>query len=104
MLTCIGFSKTVAAEREPNATRLGPSLAEASKQHREDPETQLLWQDLKSHCIEMKKHLYCADMAVCLEICPTTFQDEQSVQLHAHVFLRSNEVIRLKGISKVAFR
>ena len=69
-------------------------------QLRKDKTARALWQKVVDHGEECKRVSGANDVAVCLEVCPETYELQNVIRLHVHMFLKtSGEALRLKYTS-----
>ena len=60
---------------------------------REERHLQELWKDIQLHAHVCLRQAGATQVAVCLEVCPRTWEEEKEVQLHFHAFLKSEGLI-----------
>ena len=64
-----------------------------------------IWQDIQDHAHLCMKAAGGSDVAVCLEVCPTTWAEERIVRLHFHAFVKSSSSdLRCKHMAPFNFR
>ena len=69
------------------------------------PPVKKLWDDLREHGEECKRVAKAEDVAICLELCPTTWTSQGVLRLHAHCFLKSNgEFLKLRDLRPCCFQ
>ena len=61
-----------------------------------------LWDRMVQHGRRLAQMLGVTDVAICLEICTATFEDNGHVQMHMHVFFRANTAVRMPGLACLA--
>lgn len=99
LLTFIGPWKMQACH-EPTAAAGRPSLNEVVLRLREEPATLKLWQRVQAHALALKQKLGACDYAVCLELCPESYDLQGIVQPHVHLCLRAAGFMTLASTSK----
>ena len=52
-----------------------------------------LWDEAKALALRIQAKYRTADHAVCMEICPQTFEVEHQARVHVHIFMRSNKYV-----------
>ena len=72
---------------------------------RADGHLQELWKDIQLHAQMSLRLAGAAQVAVCLEVCPNTWEAEKEVQLHFHAFLKSEGPdLRVRQVLPFAFK
>ena len=67
---------------------------------RNDPTARALWGRVLDHGQKCKQLAGAEDVAVCLEVCPETYELQKQLRLHTHMFLKtSGQALRLKHMS-----
>ena len=90
-------SKVFAAE-EPTA------LTEVVRLLRASADLQSAWKDIQLHAQVCLRCAGAADVAVCLDVCPDTWEDRREIKLHIHAFLKSSGAdLRVRNIIPFAF-
>ncbi len=56
---------------------------------RTDEQVVSLWSRVKAHAEVVRRSVSAPDYAVCLEVCPESYMNEGRLQLHFHLFLKS---------------
>ena len=80
-----------------------PPLLDEVKRLRREPHVASLWDRAIKHAHGMKLKLSATDFAVCLEVCPETFEKTGLLQLHVHLCLRSCAPMKLGQVLDYAF-
>ena len=80
-----------------------PPLHDEVKRLRRDPHVASLWARAILHSKGMKLKMAATDFAVCLEVCPETFETTGKLQLHVHLCLRSGAPMKLGRVLDYAF-
>ena len=80
---------------DPVAIGPGTTPDELSEHARQLPEVQQLWKDFGAFVERLCADLHAPNWACCLEICLVTFDQEQRLRIHAHLFMR-NEVQQIR--------
>ena len=89
----------VVKKKEPTA------LKQLVESLREERHLQELWKDIQLHAHVCLRQSAATHVAVCMEVCPTTWEEEKEVQLHFHAFLKSDgSDLRLKNLQPYAFK
>jgi len=60
---------------------------------RQQAEIVALWDEAKALALRIQAKYRTADHAVCMEICPQTFEVEHQARVHVHIFMRSNKYV-----------
>ena len=69
------------------------------------PPVRRLWEGLQEHGEECKRAAKAEDVAICLELCPTTWAQQGALKLHAHCFLKtSGDFLRLRDLRPCCFQ
>ena len=69
------------------------------------PPVKRLWDELREHGEECKRVAKADDVAICLELCPTTWMQQGVLKLHSHCFLKtSGEYLRLRDMRPCCFQ
>ena len=68
---------------------LDPTPNELSSYVEKTDQARNIWTAFKKHSEHLAKKLHATYWTCCLEICLRTFQEENEVRLHAHLFLKS---------------
>ena len=68
------------------------ALSEVVRRLRLSDDVQSRWQEFKDHAHACMKLSGAQDVAVCMEVCPETWEAQREVRLHTHAFLKSNDV------------
>ena len=72
---------------------------------REECHLQELWKDIQLHAHVCLRQSAATQVAVCMEVCPKTWEEEKEVQLHFHAFLKSEGAdLRIKQLHPYAFK
>ena len=72
---------------------------------REERHLQELWKDIQLHAHVCLRQSAATQVAVCMEVCPKTWEEEKEVQLHFHAFLKSEGPdLRIKQMQPYAFQ
>ena len=68
------------------------------------PPVKRLWDELREHGEECKRVAKAEDVAICLELCPTTWGQQGVLKLHAHCFLKANaDYLKLRDMRPCCF-
>ena len=71
---------------------------------RELPIAQALWGKVQEHGDVCKQVSGAHDVAVCMEVCPETYELQTRLRLHVHMFLKTNaDALRLKHLDFFSF-
>ena len=71
---------------------------------RHEPTAMTLWGRVVDHGQICKQLSAADDVAVCMEVCPETYELQKALRLHIHLFLKSNGMpLRLKNMSRFEF-
>ena len=97
---------------ESDAARIAQSLppeqltvAEVTTRLRKDATAIRLWHKVADHGQTCKKLAGASDVAICLELCPETYELQKSLRLHVHMFLRAQTgVLSIRNISFFSFQ
>ena len=89
----------VVQKQEPTA------LKQLVESLREERHLQELWKDIQLHAHLCLRQSAATHVAVCMEVCPKTWEEEKEVQLHFHAFLKSEGAdLRIKQLQPYAFK
>ena len=90
-------SKVVGSE-EPTA------LAEVVRRLRASADVHSAWKDIQLHAQICLRLAGASDVAVCLEVCPETWEERGEVKLHVHAFLKSSgSDLRVRNMNPFEF-
>ena len=88
----------VFADGEPTA------LVEVVRRLRGSAALQEAWKDIQLHAQVCLRLAGAADVAVCLEVCPETWQERHELKLHIHAFPKSTSAdLRLRNLAPFTF-
>ena len=76
---------SVMKDGEPTA------LADVVLRMRLSVDVQSIWQEFRDHAQACMRLSGAQDVAVCMEVCPETWEAQRDVRLHTHTFLKSSE-------------
>jgi len=60
-----------------------------------DPKVRELWQVMQEKVADLQRRVAAQDAALCLEVCPETFEKQRICRLHLHAYLRHSVRLRL---------
>ena len=103
LLTWMG-PRTTSHVEVPTAFSENATVAEVCETLRTLPWVSQLWQKARTHCIQIVKMTNVADHAVCLEVCPQTYQVQKTIRLRVHMFRRSAKPMCVPGLASMAFQ
>ena len=67
------------------------ALADVVRRMRLSVDVQSIWQEFRDHAQACMRLSGAQDVAVCMEVCPETWEAQREVRLHTHTFLKSSE-------------
>ena len=73
----------VVQDGEPTALR------EVVRRLRTTAVVQSFWQEIQEHAHRCRRSAGGQDVAICLEVCPDTWESRRDIQLHVHAFLKT---------------
>jgi hypothetical protein len=94
---------TTSVEEEPTAFSAEDTLEEVCVRLRTLDWVTELWKKLRAHGVEMVKMTGAADHALCLEVCPETYELRKVIRLHLHMSLRGNRPMFVPSLMSLAF-
>ena len=74
------------------------------KELRENGYVRKLWSDFQAHIKQVLLLTRGVDYAACLEVCPETLELTASVQLHFHLYIRSNRKMFIADMASLSFQ
>ena len=80
------------------------SMCMVCNELREHGYVRKLWSDFQEHIKHVMIKLHGNDYAACLEVCPGTLELTASVQLHFHLFIRSNRKMYTENMQSLSFQ
>ena len=94
----IGSVSNVVAAGEPTALR------SVVRRLRASVDVQSVWKDIQLHAQVCLRLAGAADVAVCLEVCPDTWEEKRELKLHMHAFVKSSgSDLRVRNLNPFAF-